>query len=49
MDTSSHMRQNWLKAGVSSSEQQTLQEWLRRENEWQKNRAKASSKSKGAK
>lgn len=31
------------------SEQQTLQEWLRRENEWQKNRAKASSKSKGAK
>lgn len=31
------------------TEQQTLQEWLRRENEWQKNRAKASSKSKGAK
>ena len=26
------------------TEQQTLQEWLRRENEWQKNRAKASSK-----
>jgi len=31
------------------TEQQTLQEWLRRENEWQKNRAKASSKSKDAK
>lgn len=31
------------------AEQQTLQEWLRRENEWQKNRAKASSKSKDAK
>lgn len=31
------------------SEQQTLQEWLRRENEWQKNRAKAFSKLKGAK
>ena len=33
----------------SRSEQQTLQEWLRRENEWQKNRAKAFSKLKGAK
>lgn len=31
------------------TEQQTLQEWLRRENEWQKNRTKASSKSKDAK
>ena len=31
------------------TEQQTLQEWLRREIEWQMNRSKTSSKSKGAK